>query len=279
MAAPPPDTSFVERLTSLILLVIFACATIYGTLEVQFPEAHQQFFLSVFTSLAAAAIAAIIPGVFEFETRMLAMVIRASGALGVFALVYFHSPTLVNGNNEQLAELRSTWYWMAVTRGSGLGYGARQYGGVANFDIQPGRFGPYIMIAATVNWMVDEERNELVRLPYPAKKWTATNGAVSGPDQLLYQYVAEDGPEHSDGFASYRIVRDEKGQISELTGNFQRMRNYSNVFGDIQMFRQLSCEDVAKKLGAKYTGAQQQLVNNVAHPLPAPRAPSSSSCD
>jgi hypothetical protein len=125
-------SGFVERLVSLTLLVAFACATIYGTLEVRFPEVHQEFFLRVFTSLAAAAIAAIIPGVLEFETKVLASVIRGTGALGVFVLVYLHSPPPLNVSNEQMAALEGRWYYRSHTTGAGLGYGSRDYGGEAS---------------------------------------------------------------------------------------------------------------------------------------------------
>ncbi len=285
MATNGSNSKAAERLISLTLLVVFACATIYGTLEVRFPEAHQEFFLRVFTSLAAAAIAAIIPGVFEFETKMLASAVRASGALAVFALVYLHSPPPLNGNNEQMAELEGTWYYIAETRGPGLAYGAKHYGGVANFDIQSGRLGPYIKITATVGWKVDEERNELVLLQNPTESWFTTNGAVSGPDQLIYQYVANDGGKPSNGFTSYQIVRGADGQISALIGSFQRTGSDFGVLGEVQMCRQpLNYESISKQFGVMYKDFRQPA-QNAAVALPAERTNPSrgavalSSCD
>lgn len=259
-------SGFVVRLVSLTLLVVFACATIYGTLEVRFPEVHQEFFLRVFTSLAAAAIAAIIPGVFEFETRMLASVIRASGALAVFALVYLHSPPPLSVGNEQMADLEGRWYYWSHITGTGLGYGSRDYGGEANFNIRSERQGTYLTFTGTLNWKVNLDKKELALLQAPIETWYA-DAAMSGPGKLIYSYLTTDGQRNVEGYGFFQVVRDTRGEIVELKGRFQRTGVDSPVYGYIEMYRRpLNYEGIAQQSGVTFKDLRQAV------PIAAPLA-------
>ena len=87
-----------EPLTiQIVIAFVFGVAFIFGliVLAVKFPM-PTQFQYSVFRiilSLAAAGVAAMIPGFINIELNStIGLLLRAGGALAVFAIVFFFNP-------------------------------------------------------------------------------------------------------------------------------------------------------------------------------------------
>ena len=70
----------------LILITIFPC-----------PSSSQYLFFRIVISISIAGIAAAIPGFFRIQYKN---IIRAGGALGVFVLVYFYNPKVINSTHK-----------------------------------------------------------------------------------------------------------------------------------------------------------------------------------
>jgi TIR domain len=83
---PPPNW---EKLALLIFAVWFLLTLIVLAIKFHDPTPFQLTVFRVILSLAAAGIAAFIPGLIEFEIKP---ALRTGGALAVFAIVYFTNP-------------------------------------------------------------------------------------------------------------------------------------------------------------------------------------------
>jgi len=83
---PPPNW---EKLALLIFAVWFLLTLIVLAIKFPDPTPFQLTVFRVILSLAAAGIAAFIPGLIEFEIKP---ALRTGGALAVFAIVYFTNP-------------------------------------------------------------------------------------------------------------------------------------------------------------------------------------------
>lgn len=83
-------------ISDVALLSIFSVAFILLLLllaiRIKEPTPHQETLFRTILSLSAAGIAATIPGLIEFSSKLYETVIRASGAIAVFALVYLVNP-------------------------------------------------------------------------------------------------------------------------------------------------------------------------------------------
>jgi hypothetical protein len=223
-------SDLIERLVSLALLIVFACTTIYGTLVLRNPEIHQVFFLRVCTALAAAAVAAIIPGVIEIQTKLYSSVIKATGAIAVFLFVYFMDPGSLGANRVQLAELRGEYCFFAVAKGPDPGFGARVYGGPVKISGNPDE------LVARVTLKFDD-KGQLVNGGGSGEGWQSQHIALSTTGMLMYTYEMIDKVKVA-GFSYLVISRDDQdGSIPELNGFFQRTGSDSGVWGSLKMRR------------------------------------------
>jgi hypothetical protein len=274
--SPKNDSSkndLVERRVSLALLIVFAFTTVCGTLMLRHPEPHQELLLKICTALSAAAVAAIIPGVLEFQTKLHSSAIKATGAIAVFLFVCF-APW--GGNSTQLGEIAGKWQYQAIPKGPDPGFSSLAYGGTATFDV----YGKKMI--ATVDWGVNDKGECVSR----SDKWETDDVALSSsrPDQLLYAYHTEDRNGLVRGFTSLSILRAKQGEIL-MHGYFQRTGPDIGVNGEVDMQRQtFDCKRIAREIKDRANGklsadlpGRPSITNSTGTPLaPGHRPPLSS---
>jgi hypothetical protein len=225
-------SDLIERLVSLILLIVFACLTVYGALFLRNPEMHQVFMIRVFTALAAAAVAAIMSGALTLlKVNSLGVkALAAISAIAVFPFVYFNDPLSFRGYRAQLAELRGDYCFLAVAEGRDLAHGARVYGGPVRISENPDE------LVARVTLMFDDKGN-VVDDGRSSEGWRSHDVALSSSGRLMYTYEAIDTAERTAGFSYLAISKDQDGSVSELNGFFQRTGPDSGVVGTLRMRR------------------------------------------
>lgn len=87
-AAIPSQELWVIFMFGLVFLV----TRVVLAIRFPHPSKDQEAVFRTVLSLAAAGIAAAIPGLMKFESQVAATTVSATGALAVFALVYFLNP-------------------------------------------------------------------------------------------------------------------------------------------------------------------------------------------
>jgi hypothetical protein len=81
-----------EKIAISAFGVVFLLIVLIITVYFPKPADFQVFVFRVVLSLAAGAIAAIVPGFFHIESRLRRNVVKASGAIGISVLVYLTNP-------------------------------------------------------------------------------------------------------------------------------------------------------------------------------------------
>lgn len=81
-----------EKIAIVIFGVLFVTVLLVIAIFIPRPTPFQFFIFRVVLALAAAGVAAIIPGFFRIESRTNETFIRAGGALAVFVLIYLLNP-------------------------------------------------------------------------------------------------------------------------------------------------------------------------------------------
>ena len=90
----PGGNTKMPLIVGIALLALVAAAAYF----IPFPSSWQKGILLTVLALAAAGIAAIIPGFIEIEHKGL---LRAGGAIAVFCIVYFFKEIDIEGDNTQ----------------------------------------------------------------------------------------------------------------------------------------------------------------------------------
>ncbi|MBF0136431.1 MAG: hypothetical protein HQL65_09345 [Magnetococcales bacterium] len=93
----PPDSSTNTGNLDFILLgvgILLVLGTVIITFVKPNPTPYQQTVFRTLIALGAAAFAAALPGFLNVDMRFKSSFVRASGALGVFVLVYFFTPAI-----------------------------------------------------------------------------------------------------------------------------------------------------------------------------------------
>jgi hypothetical protein len=198
-----------------------------STLNVQ-----QQFCLRIATGLAAASIAAMIPGFFEISLGWLRNTIRASGAIGIFLLIYSFNPPAMQ-QFVSLRELTGDWdYACTVSQGSFPG-GEVQHGGTATIQIVRTKFGDALSISGNREWTRKNLESE--RVPVQNSSVWQTQGCnFTADDRLMYNYVTTDKGANYLGMTTLNIVKDQSGGLT-LVGTFQRGPGAQNIYGTVFM--------------------------------------------
>ncbi len=194
--------------------------------------AYQQFYLRIFIGLSAAGIAAVIPGSFEIQIKWLDNGLRASGAIGVFLLIYTQNPPELS-STKTMEELKGEWYYSVHPVTEELGYGSKHYGGKANFSIERNDFGRHLSVTGIQEWRTV---GSIIESAASSSGWQSISGGITSDDRLIYQYQAMDSNQQITGFCTYTYVRDKDGEIIRLVGTFHRV-NSPHVQGDIFMNR------------------------------------------
>ena len=83
-----------ERVVAFVFGVVFVIAIIALAIWKPNPSPFQYTVFRIVLALAAAGVAAMLPGFIEFTVSGW---IRAGGALAVFVIVYFYSPVALTG--------------------------------------------------------------------------------------------------------------------------------------------------------------------------------------
>jgi hypothetical protein len=92
-----------EKVAAFTFGVIFVVTLLVFAITVPNPTESQFFIFRIVLALAAAGVAAIIPGFLNIESKTALYAIRAGGALGVFLLVYLVNPPAVLRNEHRVA--------------------------------------------------------------------------------------------------------------------------------------------------------------------------------
>jgi hypothetical protein len=105
VSLPRPNTgpSTWEKVAGFIFGVVFVATLLVLAIKVPNPTEPQFFVFRIVLALAAAGVAAIIPGFLNIESKTVLYVIRAGGALGVFLLVYLVNPPGIFRNEHKVA--------------------------------------------------------------------------------------------------------------------------------------------------------------------------------
>lgn len=88
-----------QLIVGLVLGVAFALIIIYLVVLIPTPTPTQFFIFRGMFSISLAAIAAIIPGLLNIESRFRKFSIRATGAIAVFVIVWLLNPPALVGSN------------------------------------------------------------------------------------------------------------------------------------------------------------------------------------
>lgn len=83
-----------EKILAYLFGVIFVTAILIVAIVIDTPTPLQEFVFRVVISLAAAGIAAVIPGFINVDVNGF---LRAGGAIAVFVIVYFTNPADISG--------------------------------------------------------------------------------------------------------------------------------------------------------------------------------------
>lgn len=78
--------------------IIFIIVILLLSIKFPNPTPHQAWVFRVVLSLAAAGIGATLPGLLKIEGQIAQFAIGASGALGLFIIVYFFNPPKIFHN-------------------------------------------------------------------------------------------------------------------------------------------------------------------------------------
>jgi hypothetical protein len=99
-----------EKIAAVLLGLIFVIVLLVTAMAVPNPSYFQLFVFRIVLALAAAGIAAIVPGLINFESKTPLYAIRGGGALAVFLLVYLvNPPALLHSDNRAAIPGDAAW--------------------------------------------------------------------------------------------------------------------------------------------------------------------------
>lgn len=204
---------------SLSLFVILALIGLGITIMKPDLTAYQQFYLRIFIGLAAAGIAAIIPGFFEINLKWLENTIKAGGAIGVFLLIYWFNPPEFNKFDE-FETLNGKWFYDVHPSSNALGFNSKHYGGTVKFKTENDKLGKNLSMNGVIEWKYNEN-DSLIQIK-SSTGFKTVSGGVTADDKLMYEYQTIDNGKQINGFIIFDLLRDSENKIAEMNGTFFR---------------------------------------------------------
>jgi 8-oxo-dGTP pyrophosphatase MutT (NUDIX family) len=96
-----------QVIVAFIFGVVFIVAMLLFSIKFPHPTPFQYNTFRITFSLAAAGVAAMIPGFINLEIdSAIGLLIRAGGAIAVFVLIYFYNPARLTGIDQEISNLR-----------------------------------------------------------------------------------------------------------------------------------------------------------------------------
>ncbi len=183
LGALPKATQTQLFISSALALLIVALVLLTPNLNVV-----QQFYLRIIIGLAAAGIAALIPGFFEIELSWLRNTLRAGGAIGIFLLIYGFNPPVIE-----------------------------------QFDTLSDITGEVEYECTSLNGDRQWSEKDGQRLPVdPPSTWQTISCNFTGDDTLIYEYRTTEQGMNYQGMSTLKIIKDDAGNI-RLEGTFYRL--------------------------------------------------------
>lgn len=215
----PKATQAQLFVSSALALLIIALVLLTPNLSVV-----QQFYLRIIIGLAAAGIAALIPGFFEIELNWLRNTIRAGGAIGIFLLIYGFNPPVIE-QFDTLSELSGEVEYECTSLNGPFPHGGLKHGGKAIIQPIRTKYGYALSISGDRQWIeVDGQRKSV----YPPSSWQTISGNFTGHDSIIYEYrTTEQGTSYL-GMTTLKIIEDDAGNIIRLEGTFYRLPRKEN---------------------------------------------------
>jgi hypothetical protein len=209
------------KATQTQLFISSALALLIVSLVLLTPNLNviQQFYLRIIIGLAAAGIAALIPGFFEIELSWLRNTLRAGGAIGIFLLIYGFNPPVIE-QFDTLSELTGEVEYECTSLNGPFPHGGTKHGGIATIQPIRTRYGYALSISGDRKWI---EKNEQ-RIPVnPPSTWQTISGNFTGDETLMYKYeTIEQGTSYI-GVSTLKIIKDGADNIIRLEGSFYRL--------------------------------------------------------
>jgi hypothetical protein len=223
-----------SKATQAQLFISSALAVVIISLVLLMPNLTivQQFYLRIIIGLAAASIAALIPGFFEIELNWLRNTLRAGGAIGIFLLIYGFNPPAIE-QFDTLKELEGHYEYECTKRDEKFLHGGFQHGGNARIQIVRTRFGYALSISGDRQWTRKDKDSERVPVDNPST-WQTHSCNFTGDDRLIYEYITTEKGANYLGISTLKIVKDDSGNIF-LEGAFQRLAPDQNTYGTVIM--------------------------------------------
>jgi hypothetical protein len=216
---------------SLSIFITFALLSLVVTIFKSDLTAYSYFILRIFIGLAAAGIAAIIPGFFQIELKWLATAIKASGAIAIFVLIYTQNPPQLV-QFETFEELKGNWYYEVNPASEVLGFGSKHYGGTVSFKMENQKLGRNLVMSGKQEWkyLGDSLVHTSGRIGFQS-----VAGGITADDKIIYRYKTFDATKEVYGFLSFHmVIRDDDNHVVELNGTFHRTTD-PFVFGTINI--------------------------------------------
>jgi hypothetical protein len=190
----------------------------------------QQFYLRIIIGLAAAGIAALIPGFFEIELNWLRNTIRAGGAIGIFLLIYGFNPPVIE-QFETIHEITGEYEYECTSLSGLFPHGGIRHGGIAHIQPIHTRYGYALSISGDRKWIEKDGERQGV---YPPSTWQTISCNFTGDDRLIYEYQTTEQGMNYHGISTLKIVKDSSGTI-RLEGTFYRLPPAQATYGSVVM--------------------------------------------
>lgn len=215
-------------ISSVLVIVIISLVLLMPNLSIV-----QQFYLRIVIGLAAAGIAALIPGFFEIELSWLRNTLRAGGAIGIFLLIYGFNPPAIE-QFDTLHQLTGVYEYECTKRDGKFSHGGFQHGGTARVEIVRTRFGYALSISGDRRWIKKDKEGERLAVDNPST-WQTHSCNFTGDDRLIYEYITTEKGANYLGVSTLKIIRDDSGNVSALEGSFQRLAPAEDTYGTVIM--------------------------------------------
>jgi hypothetical protein len=220
------------KATQIQLAICSALALVIVLLVLLTPNLNpiQQFYLRIVIGLAAAGIAALIPGFFEIELNWLRNTIRAGGAIGIFLLIYGFNPPVIE-QFDTINEITGVWEYECTSLNGTFPHGGIRHGGIAHIQLIHTRYGYALSISGDRKWV---EKDGEKRPVYPPSTWQTISCNFTGDDRLIYEYQTTEQGMNYHGISTLKIVKGNSGDIS-LEGTFYRLPPAQATYGSVVM--------------------------------------------
>lgn len=222
--------------TAPFLVLLAAVLTLVVLIPHQTVE--QRFYIRIAMGLAAAGVAALIPGFLELEARWLRNVLRAGGALAVFVIIYmFNPPELLAAQAPAIPDIGGRWNYSCTTIGKPFPHGGYSHGGTVDIAVIPGPYYTAIELVGRRTWVeqADGTREHLLR----ENPWKSTRGVLVSATEFGYDYITADNNEDFRGHTHLSLISNEDGLLS-LEGDFYRISDTQYVKGIVKYTRPLN---------------------------------------